>query len=141
MIQCAVGDADPARPGDELVAVGMKAGTEGGGGPGEAHLVYREGDAWRTETIFEDVALLHGVGVGEIDPDHEGAEVLVVGFSNDGTVLGRTADGPEVDGVARHGPRIPPARELHETLLRPNAGMLRTEEARATCVRVSSSRS
>ncbi len=95
MIQCAIGDADPAREGNELVIVGMKEGTEGGGGSGMAHLVFYADGAWHVEAIVEDSALLHGAAIGELDGDHEGDEVVVVGFSRLATVLGRTDDGWE----------------------------------------------
>jgi hypothetical protein len=89
MIQCAIGDADPTREGNELVVVGMAEGTEDGGGKGAVHLVFREGDAWRIEHVFEDDALVHGVCIADVDPSHDGSEIVVVGFSRRATILAR----------------------------------------------------
>ena len=69
MIGCAIGDADPARPGLEAVVGGMRAGGEDSGGMGAAHLLYRGDDGWHLEPIFEDAALVHGVCIGDVDPD------------------------------------------------------------------------
>jgi hypothetical protein len=66
MIQVAVGDALPAHPGDEIVAVGMREGPEGDG-PGAVHVIWREGSAWKSTLAFEGEALIHGVAVGEGD--------------------------------------------------------------------------
>ena len=100
MIQCAVGDADPTHDGVEIVAVGMVEGREGEGA-GAVHLVSRENDAWVTEELFRDTALVHAVCIGELDPTHaDGGEVLVAGFSGKATVLARTADGWTATEVA-----------------------------------------
>jgi len=99
MIQCAVGDADPAHEGVEIVAVGMVEGREGEG-PGAVHLVRRENDAWVAEELFRDTALVHAVCIGDLDPTHDGGEVLVAGFSGRATVLARTAEGWKATGVA-----------------------------------------
>ncbi len=75
MIQCAVGQADPATPGVEIVVVGMQSGPETPAGPGRAHVLRRvEGGDWMAEPIFDDDALLHAVAVGE-------GEVFVGGYS------------------------------------------------------------
>lgn len=75
MIQCAIGDADPERPGNELVVVGMASGGEESGGPGVALLVFKDADgSWKSERIFHDEALVHGVAIGA-------GEVFVAGFS------------------------------------------------------------
>lgn len=81
MIQCAVGDVDPERPGLEIVAVGMLEGLEDDGGLGAANLLWRDGDRWGWERIFQDEALIHGVTVADIDPTRPGDEVLLTGFS------------------------------------------------------------
>lgn len=73
MIQVAAGDADPSRPGNEIVAVGMAEGPESDAGPGAARLVYKEGGAWKSSAIFEEDALVHGVGIGD-------AGVFVTGY-------------------------------------------------------------
>jgi hypothetical protein len=74
MIQCAIGDADPARPGLELATVGMREGTEDGGGAGQAHLVWLTDGAWHHEPILDDSALLHAVCV-------DGGGVYAAGFA------------------------------------------------------------
>lgn len=89
MIQCAIGDADPTREGSELVMVGMAEGTEDAGGKGAVHLVYRDGDAWMVEPVFEDTALVHGVCIADVDPSNEGNEIVVVGFSKRVTILAK----------------------------------------------------
>jgi len=88
-LQCAIGDVDPDRPGNELVVVGMAVGTEDDGGEGAAHLVYLEGDEWKKELILEQAALVHGVGIGDVDPDRPGNEVVVTGFTGSSKVLVR----------------------------------------------------
>jgi len=93
MISCAIGDADPARPGNEAVVGGMRTGGEDSGGMGAAHLLYRDDAGWHLETIFDDTALVHGVCIGDVDPTHDGQEVVCVGFSLKGTVLGRVGVG------------------------------------------------
>lgn len=99
-IQCAIGDVDPSRPGNELVVVGMAEGTEDDGGAGAVHLVFLEGDDWRAERILEDTALVHGVAIGDVDPERPGDEIVVTGFAGASKVLAR------VDGawtvVAEH---------------------------------------
>lgn len=90
MIQCAAGDVLPDNPGDELVVVGVEKGGEDSGARGAAHLVRHDGKAWRVEALFKDSALLHGACVGDLDPDRPGNEVLVVGFSDNATLLFRT---------------------------------------------------
>jgi hypothetical protein len=92
MIQCAVGDADPRREGNELVVVGMAEGGEESGGAGAAHLVWLDGGTWRERLLFRDDALLHGVCVGDLDGARPGNEVLVVGFSGKATMLFREGD-------------------------------------------------
>lgn len=91
MIQCAIGDVDPDHPGNELVAVGMKTGGEEDGGAGAAVIAFKEDGAWKLEPIFEDTALIHGVCVGDIDPDLAGNEILLVGFSLNATLAHREA--------------------------------------------------
>jgi len=89
MISCAIGDADPSRPGLEAVVGGMRKGGEDSGGMGAAHLLYRDDAGWHLETIFDDTALVHGVCIGDVDPRHDGEEVVCVGFSLKATILGR----------------------------------------------------
>lgn len=87
MIQCALGDVKAAHAGNELVIVGMQLGKEDDGGAGEAHVVWRDGDAWAVESLFVDTALIHGVAVGDVDPERPGDEVLLVGYSRLATLV------------------------------------------------------
>lgn len=89
MIQCAIGDADQAREGNELVVVGMAEGTEGAGGKGAVHLLYRDGDAWKLEPVYEDDELVHGACIADVDPLSKGNEIAVVGFSRRATILAK----------------------------------------------------
>lgn len=73
-IQVAIGDADPSTPGNEIVAVGVTEGGEDDGAPGAATLIRRKGGGWKTEPIFEDRALIHGVCI-------ESGSVFVAGYS------------------------------------------------------------
>ena len=100
MIGCAIGDADPARPGLEAVVGGMRTGGEDSGGMGAAHLLYRGDDGWHLEPILDDTALVHGVCIGDVDPTHDGNEVVCVGFSRRATVLGRDGVGWKTLGSA-----------------------------------------
>lgn len=86
MIQVAVGELNGAAGSVEIVAVGVTEGGEGDpDAKGAAVLVSRHGKEWRQERIFEDTALLHGVGFGL-------GGVVVVGYSNTAHLLTR---GPE----------------------------------------------
>lgn len=83
MIQCAAGDADPSSPGDELLVFGMLEGGEDDGGSGAAYLLSVEvGKAAKLQPVVSDTALLHGGAIADVDPRHEGAELVLVGFSN-----------------------------------------------------------
>lgn len=99
MIQCAIGDADPARPGLEVVAVGMKAGKEDDAGAGAAYIASKRSDGWSFDLLFEDSALIHGVCVGDIDPQRDGEEVLLVGFSRRATLAWRDGDSWQTEVV------------------------------------------
>jgi hypothetical protein len=79
-LQCAIGDVLPSRPGNELLVVGMKAGKEEDGGPGMAHVVYFDGQAWKGMPVHEEAALIHGCAIGE-----HGA--LLVGFTQQAILL------------------------------------------------------
>jgi len=93
MIQCAIGDVDPERPGNELVIVGMEKGGEEEGGAGAAHLVYRAEGRWKSEPIFRDTALIHGVCVA-------GGGAVVVGFSRKAHRVFRDAGSWKAETIA-----------------------------------------
>jgi hypothetical protein len=93
MIQCFVGDLDPARPGQELLAVGMAEGPEDGGGKGAAYGLWLEDGGWQVEPIAEDDALVHGGCVW-------GGRAFLVGFSRRATEAVRGDGGWRVRPVA-----------------------------------------
>ncbi|MCB9896479.1 MAG: hypothetical protein H6825_00620 [Planctomycetes bacterium] len=95
MIQVALGELDPARPGLEVVAVGMAQGKEDDGGEGAAFVFFRDGDGWTMREAARASELLHGVAIADLDPDHPGNELLVDGFSGQATVLALGANGFE----------------------------------------------
>ena len=101
MIQIAAGDLDPGSPGDELVAVGAARGGEDEGGPGAAWIIARGADGWSATKVFEDVALLHAVCVGDFLSRRAGAEVLVAGYSGKSWILRRSTDGWDATSMAR----------------------------------------
>jgi len=108
LIQVAIGDADPTRPGNEVLAVGMQAGTEDDGGPGMAWLVTDvDGPEPVLVPLLEDTALLHAGCIADVDPDHPGAEVVVAGFGLTVHVLAHDGAGfvqtpaAQLDGPAK----------------------------------------
>ena len=60
---------------------------------GVAVYAWREDRAWRHEVILEDARLLHGVAIGDADPEHQGIEVLVAGYTHKAHILGRGSTG------------------------------------------------
>jgi hypothetical protein len=82
MIMCAIGDVDPRNPGNEFVGVGMVEGAESSRGPGQAVLVWKDGERWSSRVIFQDTHLLHGVAIGDVSAAHPGNEVVVCGFNH-----------------------------------------------------------
>jgi hypothetical protein len=82
MIQCAAGRLDPGSEAVSLVTVGAASGGEDDGGPGVAWRIRKVSGQWERERIFQDAALLHGVCIGDLDPDHDGDELLVAGYTN-----------------------------------------------------------
>ena len=82
MIMCAIGDVDPRHPGNEFVGVGMVEGTESAQGPGQATLVWKEGERWSSRVLFHDDRMPHGVAIGDVSSAHPGNEVVVCGFNH-----------------------------------------------------------
>lgn len=78
---CAVGDADPDRPGLEIVAVDIA---------GDVHLIYRDGDGWGHEVIARTGGEKIQCAIGPLDGVFEGSTIAVVGV----------AEGTEDDGGA-----------------------------------------
>jgi hypothetical protein len=95
MIQVAVGDLWPDRPGAELVAVGMLEGGEESGGPGSVWVSgwQPEREQFEARQVHVDSALVHAVAVCDLDPTVPGDEALVGGFSNSLTLLRFMPDG------------------------------------------------
>lgn len=76
-----IGDADPDKPGNEIIVGGMAAGPEADNGDGALTLIYNDGGVWKPEHIFTDTHLIHGNTIGDLDPDKPGNELIAVGFS------------------------------------------------------------
>ena len=91
-IQCLACDLLPDHPGDELVSVGVAEGSEAGGGAGAAWVHWKEAGQWHSEQLLTDTALLHAVAFGDVDPRHEGDELILAGFSGRVHIL-RRGDG------------------------------------------------
>lgn len=72
---CTVGDLDPGRPGDELVAVGVN---------GDVHMVWREGDGWGHELLASLPGEMIACAVGDVRPDRPGNELVVAGMLGGG---------------------------------------------------------
>lgn len=92
MIMAAIGDVDPQRPGNEFVGAGMAAGRESEQGAGQLTLVHKEGDQWKSEVLYRDERLLHGVAIGDVCAAHPGAEVIAASFTHRVQLLCRDGD-------------------------------------------------
>ena len=88
MIQVAVGELLPERPGLEIVAVGSAEGPEADHEPGQAWVFSRAGDGWSAEPAFTSPKLLHAVTVRE-------GRALVAGYALELTELRRAGEGWE----------------------------------------------
>ncbi len=81
LIQVAVGDILEERPGDEILAGGMAAGTEDDPGPGKLWVCGRTRKGkWYSEPVLEPTALVHAVLIDDFDPDFRGPEAYSAGF-------------------------------------------------------------
>lgn len=74
-----VGDADNDGK-NEVVVVGMVAGPEADTGAGQVTMLKGSGTNWVATRIHTDAYMVHGVSIGEFDPDHAGNEVVVGTF-------------------------------------------------------------
>lgn len=72
---CAVGDVDPSRPGNEIVAVAES---------GNVHLVAFEDGGWAHEVIGQASGEMVQVVLGDVDPNRPGLEIVVVGMAEGG---------------------------------------------------------
>ncbi|PIE25337.1 MAG: hypothetical protein CSA62_01315 [Planctomycetota bacterium] len=93
-LQCVIGDALPEQEGQELLVVGMAKGREEEAGPGAAHLIRWDGQAWQGRKIHQEAALVHGGAIGE-------GSLLLVGFTKQAIVFS-----PEA-GALRLRARVP----------------------------------
>lgn len=73
---CAIGDVDPNRAGDEIVAVSSD---------GAVHLVSWNGNGWQHQVVHQCRGEQIQVAIGDADPNRPGLEVVTVGM----------AEGPE----------------------------------------------
>ncbi len=92
MVQCVLGDVDINRPGLEIVTVGIATGGEDDGGPGAAHVLFRDAGEWVMKEIHQSPALLHAACVAELDGTL-GAEVVLAGFDTEAVVMDLTDEG------------------------------------------------
>jgi hypothetical protein len=99
MLECATGELDPEHAGAELVFAGALAGQDYEGGPGVVYLARFLDPGWSVEELFEDVAPIRALVVGDLDPEHPGDEVLVAGASGHAHVLESDAAGWRVDRI------------------------------------------
>jgi len=111
LITPVIGDFDPYRQGTEVMVVGMTEGPEADEGSGSATELYRDADGlWQAREIYRAERMLHGAAVGDLDPDREGQEIIVMGFNGEVTMLTPTESGDweieelwRADGKARKG--------------------------------------
>jgi len=93
LITPVIGEFYSPNPGNELVLVGMAKGSEGEGA-GQVTMIYGSGDTWKAEIMYvNEDSMLHGLAVGDIDPNHPGNEVIVMSFGFDAKML--IWDGPK----------------------------------------------
>jgi hypothetical protein len=68
---CAVGELDPAHPGNEIVVSASK---------GPVLVVHRQGDGWQHELAFHAPGEMIQVAAGDALPEREGDEIVAVGM-------------------------------------------------------------
>ncbi len=86
LITPVIADFYEGNDGNELVVVGMSKGLEGEGA-GQATMIYGSGDTWNSAIMYIAPDMLHGLAVGDLDPEHDGSEVIVMSFGYDVTML------------------------------------------------------
>ena len=96
LITPVIGDFYDDHDDNELVVVGMAVGPEGEGA-GQATMIWGSGDNWNSATMYMAPDMLHGLAVGDLDPTHDGNEVIVMSFGYDFTMLtwNGTGSGPD----------------------------------------------
>jgi hypothetical protein len=93
LITPVIADCYPDNPGNELVVVGMAKGPEGEGA-GQATMIYGSGDNWKSAIIYTAPDMLHGLAIGDLDPNHEGNEIITMSFGFDVEILTPNGTGP-----------------------------------------------
>jgi hypothetical protein len=93
LITPVIADCYPDNPGNELVVVGMAKGPEGEGA-GQATMIYGSGDNWNSAIIYTAPDMLHGLAIGDLDPEHEGNEIITMSFGFDVEMLIPNGTGP-----------------------------------------------
>jgi hypothetical protein len=94
LITAVIGEFYSEHKGNELLVVGMGKGPENDVGAGHASMIYGSGDTWKVELMFNNTdSMLHGAAVGDLDPKHDGNEVVVMSFGYDAKML--TWEGPK----------------------------------------------
>jgi len=72
---------------NEVVVGGMAQGGEDEDGAGSIDMIEHDGTSWVRTNLFTDINLVHGLTIGDIDPDKPGNEVVGVGFSYNCTLI------------------------------------------------------
>jgi len=82
LIAVACGELVAARPGAEILAVGMAEGDEDSGGAGAVWLIARNtsGSGYDARLLLQPSALQHAAAIGDFDPARPGLEALSAGF-------------------------------------------------------------
>jgi hypothetical protein len=102
-----VGDADNDGK-NEVVVVGMVAGPEADTGAGQVTMLKGSGTQWVATRLHTDGYMVHGVAIGEFDPDHPGNEVVVGTFGWNMTEIALT-NGQWVVTQMMHATPVAPA--------------------------------
>jgi hypothetical protein len=72
LVGCAVGDVDPAHPGNEIVVTT---------GKGAVLVVRRDGSGWVHDVAYQAAGEMIQVAIGDALPEREGDEIVVVGMA------------------------------------------------------------